>query len=348
VITAVMTKPGDSLEPGQQLLEVSGHPLVALALPFGLYRDLAPGDSGRDVSAVQQALAALQLYSGSVDGQYGPTTAAGVRALFAHAGAAAPQPAADLVAAVQQAQTAVQSAQDALTDAQQAVAAQSMETTDAAAVSARDRAQRDLAAAQAALAAAKVAADTPLPSAEVLKVPAGGAVVVSVQGVGAGADANGNLAVLRAGDPTITTRVGVVDAKTLGMGAKATVAAATDASVTADATVTAVSAFQGTATTSGAPPGFDVTLTLASASGFTDGQSATVNPASAQPPVSGLAVPLTAVRHDNDGSYVLVVGPGSHAARATRVAVTITASADGYAVVGGNLHSGQLVLVARR
>jgi hypothetical protein len=59
VVTAVKVKKGDRLDEGTQVLEVAGSPVVALDLPFPLYRDLIAGSTGPDVLAVQQALRRL-------------------------------------------------------------------------------------------------------------------------------------------------------------------------------------------------------------------------------------------------------------------------------------------------
>jgi hypothetical protein len=56
VVTAVKVKKGDRLREGAQVLEVAGAPVVALDLPFPLYRDLIGGGEGPDVLAVQRAL----------------------------------------------------------------------------------------------------------------------------------------------------------------------------------------------------------------------------------------------------------------------------------------------------
>lgn len=59
ILTAVFVTPGQELQPGTVLAEVSGRPLVALPGGFPAYRDLRPGDAGRDVTQMQKALSQL-------------------------------------------------------------------------------------------------------------------------------------------------------------------------------------------------------------------------------------------------------------------------------------------------
>lgn len=56
VVTAVKVEKGDRLTEGALVLEVAGAPVIALDLPFPLYRDLVGGSRGPDVLAVQKAL----------------------------------------------------------------------------------------------------------------------------------------------------------------------------------------------------------------------------------------------------------------------------------------------------
>ncbi|MEV0004581.1 hypothetical protein AB0H28_20185 [Micromonospora sp. NPDC050980] len=56
VVTKVLVRTGDRAREGQVLIERSGEPLFALALPFPLYRDLTIGARGPDVVEVQRAM----------------------------------------------------------------------------------------------------------------------------------------------------------------------------------------------------------------------------------------------------------------------------------------------------
>jgi peptidoglycan hydrolase-like protein with peptidoglycan-binding domain len=77
---------GDVVNIGDVVAEVSGRPIIALPGEFPAYRDINPGNSGTDVGQLQQGLAAAGLYSGPVDGVFGPETQSGVAALFRRAG----------------------------------------------------------------------------------------------------------------------------------------------------------------------------------------------------------------------------------------------------------------------
>jgi peptidoglycan hydrolase-like protein with peptidoglycan-binding domain len=56
VVTKVLVKKGDQLKEGRVLLERSGQPMIALKLPFPLYRDIEAGNRGPDVAEIQRAL----------------------------------------------------------------------------------------------------------------------------------------------------------------------------------------------------------------------------------------------------------------------------------------------------
>lgn len=90
IITAV-AEPGVTVRAGDAPLELEGRPLFVLEGTETLYRDLTGGTTGRDVEAIQLALAAVGLDPGKVDGVYGPETAAAVSELYARAGYEPPQ-----------------------------------------------------------------------------------------------------------------------------------------------------------------------------------------------------------------------------------------------------------------
>ncbi|WP_328650448.1 hypothetical protein OG598_19220 [Micromonospora sp. NBC_00330] len=56
VVTKVLARKGDRAVEGRVLVERSGQPMFALALPFPLYRDLTAGARGPDVTEVQRAM----------------------------------------------------------------------------------------------------------------------------------------------------------------------------------------------------------------------------------------------------------------------------------------------------
>lgn len=90
VVTAVHVRPGADIEPGMRVIDVSGRPLIALALPFPMYRTIAPFDEGPDVEAVQSALAAIGLYGGEPNGLHDAASQRAVRSLYDSVGAPVP------------------------------------------------------------------------------------------------------------------------------------------------------------------------------------------------------------------------------------------------------------------
>jgi len=101
-ISRLDTAAGDPVASGQQLAEIDGQPLFALAGPVPAWRDLMPGDSGPDVTELQKALAALGYYGGGdTPGSFGPATQYAVDLYYEHLGYTAPSaggvPMADVV-----------------------------------------------------------------------------------------------------------------------------------------------------------------------------------------------------------------------------------------------------------
>jgi hypothetical protein len=86
VVTGLLVRQGGVAHPGQVLLELNGRPVIGLDLPFPLWRDLAPGTQGKDVSEIQRALGQLGVYGGSITGVYDAATEAALRALYARLG----------------------------------------------------------------------------------------------------------------------------------------------------------------------------------------------------------------------------------------------------------------------
>ncbi|MCG2803805.1 MAG: peptidoglycan-binding protein [Cellulomonas sp.] len=91
VVTAQLTAPGSILEAGAPVVAVNGRPVLALPGQFRAYRDLRPGDTGPDVSQLQQGLRATGLaIPAREDGTFGTATAAAVRRLYRGHGFSAP------------------------------------------------------------------------------------------------------------------------------------------------------------------------------------------------------------------------------------------------------------------
>lgn len=81
VVTAVPTDVGATVTAGTVLAEISGRPVIALPGKRPTYRDVTTGDSGPDVSQLQNALASLG-YQPETDGTFGPATGKAVAAFY--------------------------------------------------------------------------------------------------------------------------------------------------------------------------------------------------------------------------------------------------------------------------
>jgi hypothetical protein len=93
---------GDTITSGEQLAEIDGQPMFALAGPVPAWRDLTPGETGPDVTELQNALASLGYYDdGDTPGYFGPATEDAVSLYYEHLGYTPPSsggvPAADVV-----------------------------------------------------------------------------------------------------------------------------------------------------------------------------------------------------------------------------------------------------------
>ncbi|NCT91882.1 hypothetical protein GXB85_13100 [Cellulomonas sp. APG4] len=315
VVTATGAEIGESTRSGEVLIEVSGRPMIALALPFMLYRDLRRGDSGPDVRALQGALAELGLYRGRLDGDMGPQTTEAVRALYVQAGASAP---------VTVAQPPPSSGEPDSEAAQEVTAEPSSGDDD------------------------RVEVDPWLPAEEIVAIPSGSATVVAGSPVGAvRTDAAAPLMTLRTTAPHVTFRASVADASAFDVASDVAVTSLGTSLVVAG-TVTAVSDFL-PAGDEDTPPGYDVVAGLSEVPTWADGSRVTVTPGDPPPPQLGLVVPLIAVREDDRGTYVLRlprsdVEPGS--AEFERISVEVALAHGGRTLITGALRDGDQVVVA--
>ena len=89
VLTASSCEPGGVVASGGGAWAVDGQPLVGLATAVPLWRDLAVGAKGADVSGLQVELARLG-YAVTVDGTYGASTRTALVKLFSLVGASFP------------------------------------------------------------------------------------------------------------------------------------------------------------------------------------------------------------------------------------------------------------------
>ncbi len=79
VVTTLPTSAGAEVQPGQAVAAFDGRPLLVLPSRLAMYRDLKPGDTGPDVSAIQAALwVAGHPIPSSEAGRFGPDTQSAV------------------------------------------------------------------------------------------------------------------------------------------------------------------------------------------------------------------------------------------------------------------------------
>ena len=91
VVTGTYVQPGDQVHSGEVVAEVSDRPVFVLQGPLPLWRNLVPGESGKDVEELQAALAGLGYSSGADQyGDFGAGTEAAVEAFYQGIGYAPP------------------------------------------------------------------------------------------------------------------------------------------------------------------------------------------------------------------------------------------------------------------
>ncbi|MEC3979925.1 peptidoglycan-binding protein [Amycolatopsis sp. H20-H5] len=115
LVTATPKAAGALVNPGDVIVEVSGRPLVALAGDEPAYRDLRPGDSGKDVTELRNALGKLGFSAaGDQAGVFGAATKRAVQAYYQKIGFSAPTTG----GASGEDQSVLQASQDAVTQAE--------------------------------------------------------------------------------------------------------------------------------------------------------------------------------------------------------------------------------------
>lgn len=87
VVTRVLRAAGDQVGAGEVVVELNNRPLLVLAGPVPLFRDIRPGDTGSDVAALQASLGAAghRVPAGEA-GRFGPATQEALRRVYAAAG----------------------------------------------------------------------------------------------------------------------------------------------------------------------------------------------------------------------------------------------------------------------
>ncbi|WP_156888084.1 peptidoglycan-binding domain-containing protein [Microbacterium indicum] len=88
-VTALQCAPGAEAHSGDTMVSVDGRPLLSLATSTPLWRDLRIGDTGADVTALQETLTA-DGYATAADGVVGSSTADAVRSAFRAIGVTGP------------------------------------------------------------------------------------------------------------------------------------------------------------------------------------------------------------------------------------------------------------------
>ena len=317
VITNTPARAGSTITPSDVVVEISGRPVVFLRMPFPLYRDLHVGDQGRDVAALQRALADIDLYGGAVDGRFGSGTQAAVARLYATINVSAPL--------------------------EEAAAAGSPVDASPAGVASPEGPNGTSGDARSGNAATR----TWLPMQEVLAADFPTLTLVSVAPVGTTlGEQTPQAAQLRGGSPTVEARVGIADKALFEVGQAVRLASAGDSSRALSGEVVKVGDF--VAGSDSEVAGHDVVFSATDAGdGWRDDEPVFVTRAGESTearPV--LAVPMTALREDDEGTFVMLVETGKAQAR-RRLPVTLGAQAEGWAeVTGGDVVLGQRVLVA--
>jgi hypothetical protein len=93
VVSALPSKPGGRLQPGDLVVEVSGRPVIALPGVIPAYRDLGSGDQGTDVRQLRAALCTVGVLSvgcHDVPDDFDGVTARAVDSLYRQLGYAPP------------------------------------------------------------------------------------------------------------------------------------------------------------------------------------------------------------------------------------------------------------------
>lgn len=286
VVTSAAKAAGDRVAPGELLAVVSGRPLLILPSSVPLYRDIARGDSGPDVTALQEALAGFG-YSVAVTGTFDSATQRALSAWYEAAGSKAPTALAASDAAKQGAAKQGAAAPDPGTS--QAT----IPDTSAPAVVSRWR--------------------------EFVQVPGDTGRIASIAGPGTVLAEDGVVAQVTIADDSIAARADVLQADSFAVGNSVAVRAG---SAVLDVKVAQLSGFKDGDLSKNEVPGKDITLPVPAATqGFTAGQSVTLTAGAAAP--ESLAVPLIAIRQESGTAYVEV--EASDGLRRVKVKVTTQA-----------------------
>ena len=313
VVTSVDVEPGTQISSGTLLGRVSGRPVIALNLPFSLYRTIAANDKGDDVRALQVALKELGFYYDDADGIYGASTSDAVKRLYGSLGVPAP--------------TAGDSA-----------ASEAKEGSNNAADNGAEQGAHQ-GSQQGSQQAKQAAQLVPVPAHEFIAIDST-ATVAAIAEVGATLGENKPFATLRIGATVARARVSVADTEAFTAGTRVRVVDTASGKLLSEGTVATVGEFQQANAEEGANvPGRDVVVHLDTPEGVTDGARIQIRPAAQASQKAALAVPATALREEAGAAYVL-------AKDGTKVNVTVGTVLDGWAEVSGDLAEGDEVQIS--
>ncbi len=131
LIISVPAVKGTVLAEGDKALEVGGRPVLILKGANPAYRDMRPGDTGPDVTQLEEALARLGFNPGPADGAYDDATARAVEDWYRKTGYESFGPTESQRAAINAARDAVGRAEDGVLNATRSVTtARSASSTD--------------------------------------------------------------------------------------------------------------------------------------------------------------------------------------------------------------------------
>ncbi|WP_435299112.1 peptidoglycan-binding protein [Timonella sp. A28] len=333
IVNAVLKKKGDTIRSGELIAKVSGQPLFLLHLDFPLYRSLQGGDQGDDVLEIQRELKRLGLYQGPIDGHYGPSTAESVKKLYQRAGLSLP-----IVS--DEALMAVEAAQDELEEARR---------TDSISGSGEgDSHERKVERAQKNLQNARMKAVTPIKLEHFWVMPTKTATIVSLarKGTDLAASEEKPLAVLRSGEAQVTVRVDTAGAVDLKKGTKADAKQATDAQMSWPVSVVSIGDFTTQPDEYSGLPGRDITFTFEESDGLENEAEVSIEIKNKNNERKGLAVPLTALREENDRTYVMKLPGNSSDKTPAKEFITVSEINDGYAYFSSSsVQSGDVIQV---
>ncbi|GAB3470051.1 hypothetical protein GCM10027519_43180 [Kineococcus endophyticus] len=284
-----------------------------------LYRSLHSGDEGDDVSSVQQKLKDLGFFRGRLTGRVDNETQLAVAKMYDSLGYEPPAPSADVESAKNDAENALQEAQQAVPSDPALIKSLTMQVQ-----------------------AARAAAGTWINLDEWFAVPQG-AIVVSAPVKGSQIEVGQSVMNLSVGKRTVTARANLLQLESLPLGTRVKVAlvGAPDSALTGN--VLSIGSFV-EADANGSQAGKDVTIEVPAQDDDDIPADAAVQVSTSTVAAPGPAVPLTALRQDSKGTFVLAkaqAGP-------KRVDVSVSRQADGWAALAnaGSLRIGDSVVTS--